>query len=583
MTVEEQALVARWNARWYEALRLWSPYLRLREPLYLWTEKEEHEQGLHDSFAVIRFWDTQVMVSLRKVTALGLQDHALSILAHEIGHHSYTPGDLGEHLRILDRMSGMLPGFEHLAPVVANLYTDLFINHRLKTRHKLPIEDVYRVFREQVHESRLMQWYLRIYELLWGLAPHTLAVGQVLIEDEGDAILASRIIRRFSEHPLQAAGRFAALTLNKLESDYSAKTRFHVLWGDTLRSAEGSAIPEGLVYQDLDPQDGMHPAFDPELFDEQGEEKLASSGIESKGKVNRNRRGINDYSTLLQRAGMRVTAQEVVLKYYAELASPHLIPFPQSRQPQSADPQLEGLDPWDVGRPLDKIDWLETLLRGPVVIPGVTTVERIENEVSGQESGLRPLLLDVYIDSSGSIPNPQTQFSPLCLAGAILSLSALRANSRVRVVLWSSELQGQVLTTDGFTRNVKDIFRVLTSYFGSNTWFPFELLQKSYQSPNNRPGLMPSEKVHLLVISDDGVETMLQAAEKTPEGVEKITRILQCAGGGASMVLNFFPSVRRLELVKKLRALGWSVNVVNNWETVIDFSREFSKRVWSQP
>lgn len=271
------------------------------------------------------------------------------------------------------------------------------------------------------------------------------------------------------------------------------------------------------------------------------------------------------------------------MNYYRELATPYLMPFPRSRQPLSTDPQLEGLDPWDVGRPLEKIDWLESILRGPIVIPGVTTVERIESDVTGQEPAPRPFLLDVYIDSSGSIPNPQQMFSPLCLAGAIVALSALRANSQVRVVLWSSELRGEILTTDGFTRNIKDIFKVLTSYFGSNTWFPFDLLQKSYQSSNNRPGLSPGEKVHLLVISDDGVETMVKAAEKTPEGIRKITQILQHAGGGASMVLNFFPSVTRLKLVKNLVELGWFVKVVNNWENVIDFSREFSHRVWNQP
>ena len=109
---------------------------------------------------MIRLFDHSVVISLRQVEELGLQDFAKEILAHEIGHHVYCPGDLTDNARLLARIRRGLPTKEHLAPMVSNLYSDLMINDWLQRSVALDISGVYR---KLVHDggSRLWTLYMR--------------------------------------------------------------------------------------------------------------------------------------------------------------------------------------------------------------------------------------------------------------------------------------------------------------------------------------------------------------------------------------------------------------------------------------
>src|SRR5262249_45925555 len=149
----------------------------------------------------------------------------------------------------------------------------------------------------------------------------------------------------------------------------------------------------------------------------------------------------------------------------------------------------------------------------------------------GTEPERQPLDLDLYVDCSGSMPNPQHRVSYLALAGAILCLSALRAGARVRASLWSGK--HQVQTTPGFCRDENAILAVLTGYFGGGTAFPIHLLRDTYakRTASDRP-------VHLLVISDDGVTTMFDKDERGNSGWDIATMALRNARGGGTFVLN---------------------------------------------
>ncbi len=578
MTEPERALQKLWAGDWTTATKLWSPYLRLRYPYFLWTKDQENAEGLTGSFAMIRFMDTQVVVSLRQVILEGLETFGVMILAHEIGHHIYAPGDLTQHGLMLGRMKRMLPGAETRAAEIANLYTDLFINNRLKIRHGLPLEQIYEKISNEQQTSRLFLWYLRIYELLWDLKQKTLAKGDLLPEEEGDAILASRIIRRFAEHPVQAAGRFAALALSRLEADKAGSKENRLKWMDTLNSAQGSEIPEGLIFDDIEGEDTQHPALDTTLNDLNSEEAPSSEKKEITGGPGQ-KRSPDAFVHLLYDMGLKIPVEDAVMKYYRELAAPLLIPFPKRSRPPSTETLPEGLDIWDVGRPLEKIDWLESLLRGPYVIPGVTTVERLEGESPGAEKTHKPLNLDIYVDSSGSIPDPRVNFSPLCLAGAVMATSALRAGAKVRVVLWSDT--GQVKSTKGFTRDLKDIFHTLTSYFGSGTAFPIQNMTNFYEAPTGADRLEKGEKNHILVISDEGINTMLVSSE-TPEAVDvRLRGILEKAGGGGSLVLNLYDQTWiNGNIGRRFTSQGWVVYRVQSWEETVIFAKDFSKKTW---
>src|SRR6185436_16490679 len=147
------------------------------------------------------------------------------------------------------------------------------------------------------------------------------------------------------------------------------------------------------------------------------------------------------FGEILRAAGLTISDSEAAVRYYRERARPYLIPFPSREIPESTDPLPEGLEPWDIGDALDAADWFPSVLQSPRIVPGMTTVQRVWGTTEGREPKLEPLDLDLYVDSSGSMPNPQHITSYPALAGAILCLSALRAGARVQATLWSGTNQ----------------------------------------------------------------------------------------------------------------------------------------------
>ena len=102
-------LAERWSAAFPAALAAWSPYTRLKAPLLLETSADAVKEGLTGSFAMIRLVDQTVVIDLQQVHELGIEDYAVEVLAHEIGHHVYAPASISEHTRSLARMLPALP------------------------------------------------------------------------------------------------------------------------------------------------------------------------------------------------------------------------------------------------------------------------------------------------------------------------------------------------------------------------------------------------------------------------------------------------------------------------------------------
>jgi hypothetical protein len=558
------SLVESWMDKWEEALKLWSRFVRLKKPLLLKTAKEESEQGLDQSFAMIRLTDHGVVISLRMVMELGLREFPLEVMAHEIGHHVYCPADLTDLGRMLARMRHGLPSVEEQAGLVANLYSDLMINDRLFRDHGLKMEKLYKKIRIK-SKSRLWNFYMRIYEILWSLRTGELVSMEPGDGMEADAQLGYRLIRSYQGDWLPGAGRFAALCLTYLLDDRSAPGEKGVrVWMDAGAPGKGADIPPGLA--EMDPGEkssAEHPALGEDVINEPVEEGSVSGGG--------NYREPFEYGQILKSLGIDLSGNEIAVRYYRERAVPWLVPFPSVMQEESTEPLPEGLDVWDISSPLDEIDWTETAVRSPVVVPGVTTFERVFGTTEGSEPEREPVDLDLYVDCSGSMPDPAVNVSYLTLAGAIISLSALRSGSRVQATLWSGTDQFSV--TKGFVRNEKEILSVLTGYFGGGTAFPLHILRKTYSKRDAR-----SRKVHILVISDEGVTTMYDRDEKNNDGYDIASMALEKAGGGGTMVLNLYGSWKENPGLVRASEQGWEMASVSDWSGLLAFSREFSKK-----
>jgi len=581
---ELSQLSERWLAAWPDALAAWSKFTRLRPPELCLTRESAEKAGLTGSFAMIRLTDQAVIVSLPEVLESGVADLAVEILAHEVGHHVLAPSNLTDHGRMIARMRRALPTLERHAPFLANLYTDCLINDRLQRSAGLRMHQVYVALGVTRSQSRVWRLYLRIYEVLWSLPRGTLCDGKTDDRLEGDAWLGARLLRSYANDFMAGSGGFASLLLPYLAEDEKALDDQSGLF-DT-RDAAADSNPSGLAEAEGEPEP-VHPAQDPRLNDELGDtageaEAPPLDAGALKPSAGQTREPF-EYGEILRAMGLMLSDHEVAIRYYRERAVPHLIPFPRRPVPTSQEPLPEGLERWDFGDPLEHVDWLESVLVSPQIVPGLTTVQRAWGTMDGQQPKSEPLDLDLYVDSSGSMANPQRLISFPALAGAIICLSALRAGARVQATLWSGARQFH--STPGFVRDEQQLLGVLTGYFGGATAFPIHVLRDTFEQrgPTARPA-------HVLVISDDGVSSAFDKDERGNSGWDVVRRALERARGGATFVLNLPANWQQFARGSKsyehpyaaiLRArdeLGIDVQRVADWEELVAFARAFARK-----
>jgi hypothetical protein len=561
-----EAIREAWSLRWDEAVAAWSKHVRLSPPRWCMTAEDEAREGLEETFAQIRLTDHAVVLSARQIHARGLAAFPLEIMAHEIGHHVYCPGDLSDAGRVLARTRRGLPGQEAAAPMVANLYEDLLVNDRLQRSAGLDLSGVYEALRGDGAPTRLWALYTSVYEILWSLPAGRLSGTKLDERTALDARLGARLVRVYAKNWLRGAGRFAMLVLPYLDPKQEESACAALL--DAAKSATGT-IPDGLADPDEDEGDAVHPAFDPEISG------VPDAGTRTDGRTPlRRARELGEYGEILRSLGVTASPSEVAARYYRERALPHLVRFPTRRSPRAVEPLPEGLDPWDAGSPLERIDWLETLVRSPYVIPGVTTLERVQVDSPGREPRRAPVDLYVGIDCSGSMPNPRVFTSYPALAGAIVCLSALRVGARVKVVL-SGEPKGKTVATPDFTRNEGVVLDMLTSYLGTGTGFGVHRLADTF---DRRTPHAPA--VHVLLLSDTDLFSLLAHVENGIAGWDVARRTLPAARGGGTVVLN--TPVRDDAPVQRLRAAGWRVDFVAGWQDLVGFARAFSQRTYDE-
>jgi hypothetical protein len=585
-TPEREAILTTWRAAWPGALELWSRFTKLREPHFCFSKAEEKAEQLSGSFAMIRLTDQVIVISLAQVLALGLQDYPLEVMGHEIGHHVYCPADLTDEAKLMARIRNGLPTLERFAGLVSNLYTDLLINDRLARYSELRMGDIYARL-SSASANRLWTFYMRMCEILWSLPRETLAHATVDKKIESDAMLGARLIRVYANDWLRGAGGFAALCFDYVESDAKDVEEMLKSWLDTHGRTEGG-MPDGLTEID-DDEEAVHPSLDEAVSgvpapDEERERPSINDAASATGDgvPQKRYREPSEYADILKSVGVKLSDDEIISRYYRERATPHLIRFPSREMPQSTEPLPESLEAWDAGEALEELDIAESVILNPQVIPGYTTMKRVYGTMDGTTPHREPLDLYVGIDCSGSMGNPRIQTSFPILAGTIVALSALRAGSRVKVVL--SGEPGKFVSMKDFSRDEKEILTTLTSYLGTGYAFGIHRIAETFdpRKPSDRP-------VHILIVTDHDIFAMLKetsAGRAGPDarrtGWDVARDALVKARGGATYVLNMPVEFERPG-VKQMQQDGWSVSSVRQWEDIVAFAREFSRKTFGEP
>lgn len=152
----------------------------------------------------------------------------------------------------------------------------------------------------------------------------------------------------------------------------------------------------------------------------------------------------------------------------------------------------------------------------------------------------------------------------------------------MRVTLWSGVRQ--VLATPGFVCDEQAILEVLTGYFGGGTAFPIHQLRDTWCGADLRP-VPRARPAHILMISDEGIDTMFDKDERRNSGWDVAASALQAAGAGGTMalrtwragdiasILEHYPVLQRAA-----REQGWQISAIHRMEDLLEFARAFSRR-----
>lgn len=197
---------------------------------------------------------------------------------------------------------------------------------------------------------------------------------------------------------------------------------------------------------------------------------------------------------------------DVLAAWYVAAARPHVVHLRE--RPLAAGAVDETVGPpqlWEIGDDADRIDWADTVRASPRVIPGVTTRRRDPLE-SVDPPPDHPVTVDLYLDSSASMPHPSAG-SPAVLAATIIIGSVIAGGGRIRVTSWSGA--GEVAGDAAFTRSRVAAVADALTYFGGGTAFPLDLYRQRYQRARAEDGV----RRHVVVLSDDGLVSMFGAAQ----------------------------------------------------------------------
>lgn len=538
---------------WGSALELWG--VRLRDVRFAPGE------GAVTGTAAWFSFPPSVTVDPEVIRAWGVEREVESLFAHEIGHHVLAPATRIDGLKIRHQLARALaaagadPVTGEDLSLLSNLWTDLLVNARVavlqRRRGDADPVGIVRLVEATLpapeSTDRLWWVYLRTFELVWSLPAGRLCppsppapappagpagaaepplesipekfrekeralraarrererlaaelAGAVTTRPEVDADELAAVVRAFAHDPVLGAVRFGVLTAPYIvERQRSAPPEGAASSGAvaTCAADDAPATAEelGRILSDRRLHGGIpaHP----------GAIGAGGTTVEADGDGVGQGRG--------QSLGLARTLQlyaasdpdEVMAAWYRAEAAPWVRPLTQ-RMPAVPAPELPGpLEVWEAGDDLADLDWPATLQAGATVLPGVTTRRRsfLPDEPTPREASIA---LDVFIDSSGSMPRPD-RGSPAVLAGMIVALSVLRGGGRVRVTSFSGP--GQVAGSEDFQRSIGAVVRDLTFFFSGGTTFPLDLLERRYAGL--RPP-RPDERRHLLVLSDDGLVSM---------------------------------------------------------------------------
>lgn len=453
------------RAAWEKALARWGLAIQVDLP---------HLEPDAEALAFIDLETRRVVVNPKKVAELKAEGSLEGILAHELGHHLRCPHSLAVQARLELFEREVLP---IRAYSLLNLFSDFLINTELGHDPSLQkqLADVYLGMpadAEGARQDPAFYFYITAFEEAWGLEPRTLTRGagealekqypgcraeaQLLAQELPNLapnlftqyLYFASVLSRYQ--PVDADGNpvIGKGERNPTKGDHSAPSAGD--YADALRRSaqESEAIRRAIEDGWLKPE---------KVPDAAASERIRTSSLP----------GVL--------AGEPKKLSEAMALHYRRLAEKYLVKPPKSEQ--TSDPFLPTtLSPWEVGDSPKEIDWLASILASGPEVGAAMPLKRdlMPDDPTVEQPDWRTRL-EIYLDVSGSMPDPKASVNPMTLAAQVLAMSAIRGGGQVRGLIYSTN---NIKHWD-FTRSEVEISRFLMNYIGGGTDFPFEVLRKS--------------------------------------------------------------------------------------------------------
>ncbi|QDE87726.1 hypothetical protein BHS06_01505 [Myxococcus xanthus] len=446
---------------WRDAQALWDVRVQLSppEPHVGFHPDASHAQ---EPLAYIDLVKRQVFVNFKLLETMEATGSLTAVLAHEIGHHARFPHTLGWDAELRVQEQRLVPG---LKQSLTNLFYDLQVNEVVGRTHAEALCAVYRGFqRVQGGEmSPLFFFYLAIYEELWGLPP-------------GNLVPAAQLEPMEQRYPgVRAEARMFAQTFYALPS---GKLQFLYFCATFIRYIEKPAdlefsLPLGgdVSVPDVDDLDAaIHGSSRWDDALDEAEERGWLAPLSTRSKEKDELDSIHRVTEHLPgKQGGRLR-QALVAKHYRRLVDQHILKLPST--PSQPEPYLRTTpQAWEYGDDPSSIDWTLTVL-SQGHLAAVSPLRRELEADLPPPSELGAPSVEIYLDTSGSMPNPELSLNAMTLAAQVLSASALRKKATVRGIVYSHG-NPQVSPWMYDEEKARDF---LLSYIGGGTQFPFDVM-----------------------------------------------------------------------------------------------------------
>jgi hypothetical protein len=436
----------------------WSPFLLLGRPVV------EPEGAIP---ARINLRTRVLTLGAKAILERDLTDSIEALLAHEIGHLVAAPGSLAAAVRLELLERTFLPARRGAS--LTHPFYELVVDERLGPSLA---QDRRRVLFAEADlggtPDPAMIFQRAVLEELW-LRPPGYFLGELEV-DFSRAFPDYRV-----DAKLVAQNLFALAPNIPLQFLYFASIAYRYDAASGAKDAGSDCLDGEPSAEDwaeaLVPQPGEKEAIRRALAEgwlpDEVAEKLEGQGLEDRiaalpGNVGGGRAEL-------------ITA--VMAAHYRREAERWLFRPPAVRV-QAEELVPTTLEEWDPGDPVAAIDWVATLLqRGDKLGAAMPLLrERIADE-EGRGAPAWEGRTEIYLDVSGSMPDPKRALNAMTLAAQILALGTVRAGGAARALVYSTGYEKWW----HFSRSETVLSRFLLHYIGQGTEFPFEVLAASVE------------------------------------------------------------------------------------------------------